>query len=267
VAAVLEALREHCLAQAALFPVRRVLPVLDTWFIEPGFAWRLPELEAASEREEPTGLFDASNDRAKRGGFTVFVPEDYDATRRWPLVVALHGGFGHGADFVWTWLREARARGWIVLAPTSRGGTWSLHAPEVDGRSLDAMHEYVLGRWSIDTDRVLLTGLSDGATFTLLHGLAEGSPYTHLAPVSGVLHPLNFANGNLARASGRRVRWVHGALDWMFPVALAREGVAVLERAGAVVDYDEVDDLSHACPRERNGGILAWAGGAGQALV
>ena len=65
-------------------------------------------------------------------------------------------------------------------------------------------------------------GLSDGATFTLLAGLAPDSPFSHLAPVSGVLHPANFANGNLARARGRRVRLCHGALDWLFPVTLAR---------------------------------------------
>ena len=47
----------------------------------------------------------------------MYVPEYYDAARSWPLVVALHGGSGHGRDFLWTWLREARTRGVIVAAP------------------------------------------------------------------------------------------------------------------------------------------------------
>jgi len=73
-----------------------------------------------------------------------------------------------------------------------------------------------------------------------------------------VLHPQNFINGNLERAAGRRIRWVHGALDWMFPVALARGAAHALEAAGARIVYDEIADLAHAYPRELNGPILEW---------
>ena len=256
--AILEGMHEHCLAQAALFPLRRVLPPFDTWFIEAGFESRLERLAAVSGGDAPVGLFNASNQPDRRGGFTLFVPEDYDPAVAWPLVVALHGGFGHGADFVWSWLREARARGWLLLAPTSRGTTWSMLGPDVDAGALDAMLAYVRERWSVDRGRMLLTGLSDGATYTLLHGLREGSPFSHLAPACGVLHPQNFVNGNLERAGGRRIRLVHGALDWMFPVALAREAARALERAGAEIFYDEIEDLAHAHPREINGPTLAW---------
>ena len=113
-------------------------------------------------------------------------------------------------------------------------------------------------RWRIDASRVLLTGLSDGATFCLLRGLAEGSPFTALAPVSGVLHPWNFRNGNLGRARGRRIYLVHGALDWMFPVATARNARDALAQAGADVVYRELPDLPHAYPREENARILRW---------
>ena len=71
---------------------------------------------------------------------------------------------------------------------------------------LHALVESVCASWPVDRQRLLLTGLSDGATFTLLAGLAPDSPFSHLAPVSGVLHPANFANGNLgARARTPRV--------------------------------------------------------------
>jgi phospholipase/carboxylesterase len=120
------------------------------------------------------------------------------------------------------------------------------------------MVEFVSERWRIDSSRVLLTGLSDGATFTLLCGLAEGSPFTALAPVSGVLHPWNFRNGNMARARDKRIYLVHGALDWMFPVDTARSARAALEEAGAELVYCEIADLSHTYPREENARILRW---------
>ena len=188
------------------------------------------------------------------------MPERCDGKTPLPLVVALHGGFGHGRDFVWTWLREARSRQFLVLAPSSRGTTWSLDAPPVDLRMLHSLVESVCARWPVDRRRLLLTGLSDGATFTLLAGLAPDSPFSHLAPVSGVLHPANFANGNLTRAEGRRVRICHGALDWLFPATLARLARDELARAGADVELHEIADLSHAYPREQNDEILRWLG-------
>jgi phospholipase/carboxylesterase len=51
---------------------------------------------------------------------------------------------------------------------------------------------------------------------------------------------------------------VHGALDWMFPVALAQMASEELKAAGAEVTYREIADLSHTYPREENDAILRW---------
>ena len=185
------------------------------------------------------------------------MPESY-CGEPLPLVIALHGGGGHGGDFLYSWLREARSRGFLLMAPTSRASTWSLQGPDLDAGALDAMQAFVRERWRVDERRVLVTGLSDGATYSLLYGLRENAPCTHLAPVSGVLHPANFANGNLARVAGRPVYLVHGALDWMFPIGLARAAAQELENAGAALVFREIDDLSHTYPREENDAILRW---------
>ena len=55
------------------------------------------------------------------------------------------------------------------------------------------------------------------------------------------------------------IRWIHGALDWMFPAEVAREAVRILQEAGQNVVYEEIEDLSHAWPRESTGPLLAWA--------
>ena len=51
---------------------------------------------------------------------------------------------------------------------------------------------------------------------------------------------------------------MHGKLDWMFPVQVARQTSQALSAAGADVTYRELDDLSHCYPREMNAEILAW---------
>lgn len=257
---MLEAMRRHARAQEALYPLRRVFPPVGAWFLEPA-ARSVRERLDPEDPPEGTGLHVAGEPDA-RGGFHLYVPESCapDAAEARPLIVALHGGFGHGRDFLWSWLREAKSRRCLLLAPTSFGTTWSLHGADRDGPALRSRVAWVQERWRVDPERILLTGLSDGATYTLLGGLAEGSPFRALAPLSGVLHPGNFANGNLTRAAGRPVYLVHGALDWMFPVALAREADRVLREAGAHVTFREVEDLSHTYAREENARILDWLG-------
>ncbi len=257
---ILDALRSACRAQEQLYPMRFALPPMGTLFAEEPWHGRLAELDPDAPEGVSLGLHVGAEgkDRTKRGGFVFYVPETADATTPLPLIVALHGGYGHGADFLWTWLREARSRRCLLLAPTSRGTTWSLQAPAADGQALASMVSFLCERFPVDRTRVLLTGLSDGATFTLLAGLAEDAPYTALAPVSGVLHPLNLEVGNLARAQGRPIHLVHGARDWMFPVALARHARDELAKAGAALVYREIEDLSHTYPREENARILRW---------
>ncbi len=258
-AGILGAMRVHARSQELLYPLRQALPPLGAYFVEPPLRERQAELDPARDDELGVGLLRADGDGDDgRGGFCLYVPEYASAERPLPLVVALHGGHGHGRDFVWTWLREARSRGFLLLSPSSQGSTWALDGPLVETRALASMVEYVAERWRVDREHVLLTGLSDGATFCLLAGLSDGSPFTHLAPVSGVLHPANHSLGNLDRAAGRPIYLVHGALDWMFPVGLARMAHETLRNAGADVRYREIEDLSHAYPREENARILEW---------
>ena len=186
------------------------------------------------------------------------MPEYYDAASRWPLIVALHGGSGHGRGFIWTWLREARSRGAILLSPTAVGGTWSLMQPEIDSENLERMLEYLRERWNIDPARMLLTGMSDGGTFSLVSGLRETSPFTHLAPIAASFHPFLLKLASPQRIAGLPIRLIHGAHDWMFPVAMAREACDAFGAAGAAVSYREIPDLSHTYPREENAGILDW---------
>ena len=260
-------MRGRSVAMEALYPLSAAFSPISRFFLEPSARTDealLGAIEAgtrvgAREDDQPAvGVMNANNSRKERGGFSLYVPEYYQAGQTWPLVVALHGGSGHGADFLWTWLREARSRGFILLSPTARDGTWSLMGDDIDAEPIHQMVEYVCEHWNVDRDRVLLTGMSDGGTYTTLLGLAQGSPFTALGALCGVFHPMNQLNGNLARVPGRRVYLLHGALDWMFPAETARTAYDQLLAAGADVTYREVPDLSHTYPRDENDALLRW---------
>jgi phospholipase/carboxylesterase len=258
------ALRRFARIQETLYPLAPAFEAVSRWFLEPARRdddTLVASLRAGALREDDVrvGVMHASNERDARGGFTLYVPEARDGQSPMPLVVALHGGHGHGRDFLWSWLREARSRGMLAMAPTSRERTWSIMGrADVDAEALRDMVASVAGRYPVDQARVLLTGMSDGATYALLCGLRDDMPFTHLAPACGVLHPFLFGNGGLARARGRPIYLVHGALDWMFPVQTARMAQEALVAAGARLVYREIEDLSHTYPRDENPKMLDW---------
>ncbi|MDB5482946.1 MAG: phospholipase [Caulobacteraceae bacterium] len=250
-------------AEEALYPLTAALEPVSRYFLDPpsrGDADLLALLDQAEGREE-TGVFHADHENGARGGFSVYVPEYYRPDRSWPLVMALHGGSGNGRGFLWSWLAAARGAGAILVAPTAIGETWALMGDDVDTPNLTRILGLVGDRWWLDPERRLLTGLSDGGTFTYVSGLEGGSPFTHLAPVAAAFHPMLAEMADPGRIRGLPVFVVHGALDWMFDVELARQAQRALAGAGAEVTYREIADLSHCYPREVNREILAWLQG------
>ena len=260
--AVFRALRHAARAQEALYPLAAKLPPVSDFFVDP----RLREdadLKArlAAPAGENTGIIHDHNEPGSRGGFSLYVPEYYTPDRAWPLVMALHGGSGNGRGFLWSWLRDARSRGAVLVAPTATGNTWALMGEDTDTPNLGRILDTVRRSWNIDPTKLLLTGMSDGGTFCYVTGLKSSSPFTHLAPVAATFHPLMAEMADAERLRGLPIYLVHGRLDWMFPVQVARQTHQMLSAAGADATYRELDDLSHSYPREMNAAILDWLRG------
>jgi phospholipase/carboxylesterase len=262
--AVFRALRHAPRAQEALYPLAAKFPPVSSFFLDPGLRNDLDvSARLARPAAENSGVMHDHREPGNRGGFSMYVPEYYTAERTWPLVVALHGGSGNGRNFLWSWLRDARSFGAILVAPTATGSTWALMGEDNDTPNLLRILDSVRSRWNIDPTRLLLTGMSDGGTFCYVTGLESGSPFTHLAPVAATFHPLMAEMADAERLRGLRIFLVHGRLDWMFPVQTARQTRGILSAAGASVTYREIDDLSHSYPREINSELLTWLSGAG----
>jgi phospholipase/carboxylesterase len=260
--AAFRALRYAPRAQEALYPLAAKFPPVSSFFLDPSLrddadlASRL-----ASPATEGTGITRHHNEPDSRGGFSLYVPEYYTPDRAWPLVVALHGGSGNGRNFLWSWLRDARSFGAILIAPTATGRTWALMGDDGDTPNLNRIIESVRSRFNIDATQMLLTGMSDGGTFCYVTGLENASPFTHLAPVAATFHPLMAQIADADRMRGLPIFVTHGKLDWMFPVEVARHTRDALSAAGADVTYREIDDLSHTYPREMNAELLRWLNG------
>jgi len=263
---VFRALRYAPRAQEALYPLAAKLPPVSGFFVDPALREDADLMARLAEpARENTGILHDHNEPGSRGGFSLYVPEYYTPDRAWPLVTALHGGSGNGRGFLWSWLRDARSHGAILVAPTATAGpsnksTWALMGEDTDTANLARILDLVRSRWNIDSKRLLLTGMSDGGTFCYVTGLESTSPFTHLAPVAATFHPLMAEMADAERLRSLPIYLVHGRLDWMFPVQGARQTHQLLAAAGAEVTYRELDDLSHCYPREINPAILNWLG-------
>jgi phospholipase/carboxylesterase len=261
IVAAYRALRNYAKAAEAIYPMTAFLKPVSQFFLEPSArtdSTLIDRLAAVDPGGGNLGVMHVGGPPGTRGAFSLYVPEYYDAATLYPLVVAMHGGSGNGGAFLWSWVREARTRGFVVIAPTAIGSTWSLMEPDVDGPSIDRMVTAVAAQWNIDATRQLLTGMSDGGTFSYVLGLRGDCRFTHLAPIAAAFHPMlmNFADAD--RVRGLPIHIVHGVQDWMFPPELARSAERTLVAAGANVAYREIADLSHTYPRDENGHILDW---------
>lgn len=264
-----QALRSVARSQEILYDLAGRFDDVSEFFLNPSRIGDTDLLASLREtRAEPDeagagkparGILNFNNERGHRGGYSLYVPEYFTSEKKWPLVVALHGGSGHGGDFLWSWLRDARSSGFILASPTSLDRTWSLRSPGTDAASLNRMLEKISQSYPIDTGRLLLTGISDGGTYAMLLSVVRQSPFTHYAPVAAAVHVLLSDQGSVVRpVDGLRIYQVHGARDWMFPVEHARRAASALDKAGAKIVYREIPDLSHNYPRDENERIIQW---------
>ena len=256
---IYRAFRHQAQALEALYPLAAALPPVNRFFVLDKYRQDGSLLDALAAREtDVTGLFHAENERKQRGGVSLYVPETYDPAIPMPVVFALHGGSGHGRSFIWSWLRAARSFGAILVCPTSQDATWSLLEPEQEAGRLYQLLDRLSAQWAIRRDKLLLTGMSDGGTFSYVAGLEGRCPFTHLAPMAASFHPMLAAYADPARVAGLPIYITHGALDWMFAADMAFSAADAFRAGGANVTLDVVEDLSHTFPSEKTEDILTW---------
>jgi len=251
--AALRAARKHCRVLETLFLLRDSFPDINRYFLEgPVISDVFRQVQSPNIE---TGLFHfgLNRDLHARGGYSLFIPETCSPEKPAPLIVALHGGYSHGRDFIWTWLAHARSRGYILFAPTSSGMTWSIGQALTDARILMTSLEEVFSRVAIDRSRILLSGMSDGGTYALELALSAGGIFQYVASVACSLAPFD-----PQQAPGKHILWIHGAQDWIFPVSHAINAAKHLKAAGADIRMRVLPDLSHTYPREENSVILDW---------
>ncbi len=246
--------RAFCAGLHQLYELREFMPLADAHFLTPGA--EAPRAAARPAAAAPAGLIQRERNDS-RSDHTLYIPEDYSPQRPMPLIVALHGGYGQGSEYVWTWMRSARSRRWALLAPKSWGNTWEMTLNSSDARSVLTMIDEVAREYPIDPARVYLSGLSDGGIFTYILGLEHHERFRGIAPVAGALHLAADPLLRAGRGKDTPIFVVHGVHDFIFPVTFTRQTTELLRGIGYNVKYDELPEWGHAFPYSINERLVA----------
>ena len=195
--------------------------------------------------------------------YIVYVPTSYDKTRKYPLVVLLHG-LGEAAYLAVTtpahqpFLDSCEKHQFIMVAPNGKNHPdmdskkpnfeASLYMNEGEQDVLQVL-ELAKKAYNIDEKRVYLTGLSMGGFGTWYLGSRHPEMFAAIAPICG------FGTGKLEilKAPAIEVNTLkempiyafHGDIDPVVPVTDSREMVGKLQAIGADVTYEEFKGVQH----------------------
>jgi phospholipase/carboxylesterase len=168
---------------------------------------------------------------------SLYVPESYRPASPTPFILMLHGAGGSGRHSIDLVKAEADRLGIIVLAPSSSAASWDIISARrygADVAAIDAALTTVFRDYAIDPSRVAIGGFSDGASYALSLGLANGSLFRRIIAFSpGFMQP--------GRTEGKPAIFIsHGIADRVLPIDVcSRRMVPLLKRAGYDVDYVE----------------------------
>jgi phospholipase/carboxylesterase len=195
------------------------------------FAHRVPTREPLPPGRHALGLFEARD-------AVLVVPEGLDPRRPCPLAVLFHGGGGSAERILPMLEGHARARKFLLLAPQSLFPTWDIviagHGPDRE-RTQTALAE-VADRFLLDPERLAFAGHSDGGSYTLSLGLANGDIARRLIVSSAGFLSVHLQTG------APSIFLSHGTRDEQIPIERsARVHVPKLREAGYDVAYVEYD--------------------------
>ena len=189
--------------------------------------------------------------------YTVLVPEAYEPTRDWPVLVYLHGGIGRPA---WTdagaWWRDhdrVADPGRIVVLPAAWNDSPWWRESQIE--NLAGILRELSRDYRIDPDRVHLIGISDGATGVYYQAFRAATPWASFLAFIG--HPAVLSSPRLGidgqmyvtNLRNRPLFVVNGGRDRLYPTSSVAPFISLFEEHGVDLLYR---------PRPEGGHDLSW---------
>lgn len=168
----------------------------------------------------------------------LYVPASYVAGTPTPFLLALHGAGSTAEGPIGLMSRYADSHGFLLLSVDSSGLTWDAitYRYSYDVTFIDFALQKAFERCSVNPARIVVSGFSDGASYALGLGLANGDLFSRVVAFSpGFIPPSDTA------PTGRPEFFVsHGLQDPILPIDRAsRRIVTDLRDDGHTVEFVE----------------------------
>ncbi|GAB3143393.1 alpha/beta hydrolase [Microbispora hainanensis] len=171
-----------------------------------------------------------------------------------PLAVVLHGAGGTAEEALEWLLPHASELGVLLLAPQAVSATWDVIVGGygADVSRIDAALEEAFARAPVAVGAVAVAGFSDGASYALSLGLANGDLFRDVLAFSpGFMVPM-------IRHGRPRIFVSHGVSDRVLPIdECSRRLVPELRESGYEVTYEEFRG-GHQVPPEIAAAAVRW---------
>lgn len=160
---------------------------LDAVRAEPVYAQALAIVKQTRQR-----ALAAFQEKARAAEVLTLLPPKHDAKTPAPLIIALHGSGGTGAEMASAWKEIAAASGAILvcpdaLRPLGNGYQW-MFRDESDWLVMDVI-ERTKAKHAIDPKRIILTGFSQGANTALELGVRHPEAFAGIITIAGHYEP------------------------------------------------------------------------------
>lgn len=192
--------------------------------------------------------------------YALYVPKDYDPKKAYPLIVCLHGAGFVGDSYIDRW-QPRLGDNVILVCPTIGNGAW--WSPEGEGLVMETI-EAISSQYHVDTEKIFLTGMSNGGIGVYLIGMFHSNRFGAIAPMaSGIPEEVFPFLKNFAPTG---IYIIHGANDQVMPVRLSQEITAYLKKEGIPFIYREHGKEhpragGHFFPREELPALVSWLNG------
>lgn len=185
---------------------------------------------------------------------TVSLPASYDAGKKWPLAILLHGA-GDKQDNCMRWyLQSAELKEHFILcAVKSTKGSWAIEDEAVILAAVMQMKK----EYSVDERQVWLAGFSAGASMTALVGTKNTDAFAGMVIMAGFQNPSSKLPEYKTSLKEDYFYLLVGDKDQAlnFMRGLNRE----IDEAGSrTKKYVEVPGMGHTCRREDAVDIGKW---------
>jgi poly(3-hydroxybutyrate) depolymerase len=182
--------------------------------------------------------------------YRVYVPSNYDPSKKYPLVVLLHGAGGDETNFIegyrGLWPELAEERGYILAAVSGRGPVTGYSKESGGEQDVLDVAGRVKASYNIDPSRVYLGGHSMGGGGTWRLGLLYADYFAGLIPIAGSA-PTVITGYEAVLKTGKQmpVMMVCGVKDALVAVAGCRTVADRAKALSAPLKYAEYADADH----------------------